>query len=1046
LYSKEINQIQQLHMKKILLLVSTFFFLFFQSSFAQSKKIKGVITDVNNTPLSGTAIAVKGTTNGTATDSQGAFSLTVPGDAILVISHVGYTTKEVSADGRTFISETLTSKESQLENVVVIGYQTASKKSVTTAISSISAKEIKSYSTGNVANAIQGKMPGVQVFSGAGTPGSQPTIVIRGLSSLTGNTTPLVIVDGNEIGYNSLNFINPNDIETVDVLKDASASAIYGSRAGQGVILITTKRGKGKPRINFEASTGIDQVPKVKLADASEYVRIMNQIAANSGAAPYFPNPSNVTNNDYWNSTFDNGLRQNYNLSITGGKEGLSLYGSIGYYDQDSYYATKNGGNWSKITARFNADMTISKVFKIGLNISPSYQKWLNTQSMYKTAYTMDPTTEPFKSEDSVLKSIPAGYMNMTAFNPYYSMPNRSPFSGTINPDFYFRTNFGNNEAMGAEYGAYFQITPIKDLVIKTAFEGFANASSSTDYNPKYYLASNSNNKEDNEYEATSQNRRWKLTNTVNYKKQIGKHNIDILVGQSADDYTNKGTSLTKKGIPYDLEAYRYVSAAPTLVSASGYYQPGAASFGKMISYFGSLRYNYKEKYYVAGTMRADASSLVNPLYRWGYFPTVSAAWIISEEPFFQTLKNKIDFLKIRTSWGRAGGNLPGSVGAYLSTVGPTTYPDANGNPVTGYIPSNIANPEIKWEIQEDYTIGLDVTAFQNKLNLTVETYMRKPQNLLVNVNVDPVLGYPQGYIPVQPTNVGKLTTKGIDLSVGYKDNITSKLNFGANLTLSHFKSITDYAGNADPVRYGLNNDVITTFRSRLTAGHEPGAWYGYKVDGVFQTDAEAAAYESKNGEALQPLAKAGDLKFRDVNNDGVIDNKDLTDLGSAWPKLTGGLTLTLGYGHFDFRAELYGSYGQKYNNGYDLLMNGTGHYNFMAGLGDKFWHGEGTSNTFPILKSTDPNGNFSKMSSFMIEDASFTRLRLLQVGYTLPNNFIKGINNFRIYISAQNLFTLTKYSGLNPELPFQGIGLNGIDDFQAPQPKSYLAGISVSF
>lgn len=1031
-------------MKKILLQIWMLFPLFFGTSFAQST-IKGVITDQNQSPLPGTAISVKGTSLGTATNLQGSFSINAPANAILIISHVGYITKEVSVGNKAFISESLIQKEDQLENVVVIGYQTASKKSVTTAISSVDASEIKSYSTGNVASAIQGKLPGVQIFSGAGTPGSQPTIIIRGLSSLTGNTTPLVIVDGNEIGYNGLNFINPNDIETVDVLKDASASAIYGSRGGQGVILITTKRGKGKMKINFEASTGIDKVPKIKLADASEYVRIMNEIAANSGAAPYFPNPSAIANHDYWASTFDAGLRQNYNLSMTGGKGGLSLYGSIGYYKQNSYYASKNGGDWSKITARFNADMTISKVFKVGLNVSPSYQKWLNTQSMYKTAYTMDPTIAPYKTEDSVYKSIPNGYMDMTAFNPYYSLPNRSSFSGTVNPDFYFRTNFGNNEAMGAEYGAYFQITPLKDLVIKTSFEGFANANSSTNYSPKFYLASNSNSKEDNESESTSQNRRWKITNTINYKKNFGQHHIDVLAGQSADDYTVKGTSVTKKGIPYDLEAYRYVSAAPTLVTASGYYQPGSAPFGKMSSYFGSVRYNFKQKYYLSGTMRADASSLVNPLYRWGYFPTVSAAWIISEEAFFNQVKDKIDFLKIRTSWGRAGGNLPGSVGAYLSTVGPTTYPDANGNPITGYVPSNIANPQIKWEIQEDYTIGLDMTALHNKLDLTLEAYKRKPQNLLVNVNVDPVLGYPQGYIPVQPTNVGKLTTNGFDLSVGYKDNITSKLRFGTNLTLSHFKSITDYAGNADPVRYGVNNDVITTFRSRLTAGHEPGAWYGYIVDGVFQTDAEAAAYTNKAGESLQPLAKAGDLKFRDINGDGLIDNKDLTDIGSAWPKLTGGLTLTLNYGQFDFRAELYGSYGQKYNNGYNLLMNGTGHYNFMSGLGDKFWHGEGTSNSFPILKSTDPNGNFSKMSTFLVEDASFTRLRLLQIGYTIPENLIKGVNTFRIYISAQNLFTVTKYSGLNPELPFQGIGLNGIDDFQAPQPKSYLIGINLS-
>lgn len=1014
-------------------------------SVAQTLPIKGKVTDGVG-PLPGVTIKVKGTTTSTVTDANGEFSLNANPNAVLIIASVGFVTKEAPLNGRTTITEKLETDNKQLNEVVVLGYQTTTRKSVTTAISSIGAKEIKSYVTGNVANAIQGKLPGVQVFSGNGLPGSQPTIIIRGLSSLTGNTTPLIIVDGNETGYNSLNFINPADIETIDVLKDASASAIYGSRGGQGVILITTKRGSGAPTINFESSTGLDYVRKVKLADANEYVRVMNTIAKNSGAAPYFPNPAGVTNTDYWKKTFDVGNTQNYNLSATGSKDGLSLYGSIGYYKQNSYYATDNGGDWSKITARFNADMRINKAVKVGLNISPNYQTWLTSDAsnLYR-AYAMDPTTAPYKTADDVIKSIPGGFMDMTAFNPYYSLPNRSAFNGVVNPDFYYRTNFDQNSAFGAQYSAYLEVTPIKRLVLKTSFEGFANAASETNYTPKYYLASNSYNKEDAESQSTSQNMRWKITNTATYNFNIKRHNFDFLLGQSADSYTTNGTSVTKKGIPFDEESYRYISSAPTLVSGSGYYQPGSASFGKMISYFGSLRYNFNEKYYLSGTMRADGTSLVNPLYSWGYFPTISGAWVVSEERFFNNLKKSVDYLKLRVSYGKAGGNLPTSVGLYTSTVGPTTYPDANGNPLTGYVLTNVANPEIKWEIQQDYTIGLDATALQNRLNITLEGYMRKPQNLLVNVNVDPVLGYPQGYIPVQPTNVGQLTTKGWDLAIGYKDKINSKLSYGIDLTVSHFKSITDYAGNADPVRYGVNNDVITTFRSRLTKGHEPGAWYGYIADGVFQSDAQAAAYVNDKGARLQPLAKAGDLIFRDINKDGLVDNNDLTDIGSPWPKLSGGITLTVKYGQFDFRTEFYGSYGQKYNNGYDLLMQGSGHYNFMSGLGDKFWNGPGTSNTFPILKATDPNGNFSKMSTFLVEDASFTRCRLVQVGYTLPPALIKGVKSLRVYVSGQNLFTFTKYSGLNPELPFQGIGLNGIDNFQPTTPRTLLFGIAAS-
>jgi TonB-linked SusC/RagA family outer membrane protein len=1035
-------------MKKRLLLYACFLFAIIPC-FAQTSAVKGKVTGSNNEPLAGAGVSIKGANSGVVTNNSGEFMLTSPDNAILVISHIGYTTQEIPLNGKTFIEVSLQSQNTQMNEVVVIGYQSVSRKSVTTAVSSLSSKEIKSYVTGNVANAIQGKMAGVQVYSGNGLPGAQPTIIIRGLSTLMKNSTPLVIVDGNEMGYNDLNFLNPSDIESIDVLKDASASAIYGSRAGQGVILVTTKRGKGKPSVNLDASYGWDKVQKVKLADANEYVRIMNTVAANSGAVPYFANPGNVTNTDYWNSTFDVGNRQNYNLSASAGRDGFNIYGSLGYYKQNSYYATANGGDWTKISGRINADLALGKIFKVGLSFAPRFEKWLaSDQSNLSRAYMMDPTTGPFKTEDSVFRSIPNGYMDMTAFNPYYSLPNRSPLNGVVNPDFYLRTNFDKNDAFGAQYSTFVEAKPVKNLIVKTVLEGFGTATSRTTYTPKYYLAPNSNNKEDQEYEDNQQNTRWKITNTANYKINFKQHNIDLLAGQSADNFIVKGTIVTKKGIPFEQEPYRYVSAATTIVNSTGWKQSGAWTdkmpFGKMVSYFGSFRYNFKERYFLSATMRADATSLVNPLYRWGYFPTLSAAWVISDEAFFKDLNKTVNYLKIRGGWGKAGGNLP-ALGLYYSSVGPTYYPDANGAAIVGYNSSYIANSKITWEEQEDYTVGLDGNLFQNKLNFTLEGYVRTPKNLLLSVPVDWVLGYPQGYMATQEANVGVLKTKGFDVTVGYRDNITKKLRFGVDLTLSHFKTVSGFLGNLDPIRYGVNNDVITTFRSRLTKDHEPGAWYGYKVDGVFQTDAAAATYVNKDNQRLQPLAKAGDLKFKDDNNDGVIDNKDLTDLGSPWPKLTGGITLTLNYSNFDFRAEFYGSYGQKYNNSYRLLMNGSGKYNFKSGLGDQFWHGEGTSNSFPILKATDPNGNFSKMSSFLVEDASFTRCRLIQLGYMLPAHLVKGLNSFRIYASGQNLFTITKYSGLNPELPFQGIGLNGIDNFQPTQAKTYLIGLSVN-
>lgn len=1036
-------------MKKMLLLICTIFFLMHFNGYAQIIEVNGKITGTDDVSLEGAAITVKGTTTGTLTDNNGQFSLRVSVKAILIITFTGHKTKEVSVNGRSFINEKLLAESKQLEDVVVIGYQTTTRKSVTTAISSVNAKEIESFTSGNVANAIQGKLAGVQVISGSGLPGAQPTILVRGLSSLTANTTPLVIVDGIEINYNSLNFINPLDIATIDVLKDASASAIYGSRAGQGVILITTKRGKGKPVINFQSSVGLDVIPNPGLADGQEYMRIMNRTAANSNIAPYFPS-TNIPTYNYWDNAFDKGIRQNYLLSASGGKDGLSFYGSLGYYHQDSYNASSKGGNWKKISARFNVDYTVNKVIKFGMNFSPRFEKWLGSPNVMFNAYTADPTNLPFKTADSVQRDINAAGLQSsytTAFNPYYSQFNRSPFNGVDNPNGAFARNFDNNDFFGAEYATYFELKPLQNLTVKTVIEGLFGASNATDYSPKYFLASNASNQQEVVSQNTQNNRRWKITNTANYKLSfLTNHNMDILVGQSADSYIVKGTNVSKTGIPFDLEPYRYVSGATTLLNAGGYSQDGAAPFGKMSSLFGSLRYDYNGKYFVSATMRQDKSSLVNPIYRTGYFPTISAAWIVSDEIFFEKLSKTINYLKIRGSWGKAGGNLPGSVGAYLSVVSPSTYLDGSGNVQTnGRVVSNIADPAIKWEVQEDFTIGLDGNMLKNKLDFSIEAYKRNPKNLLASVTLDPVLGYPQGYIASQTSNIGQLTTKGFDISLGYRDNITKKLNFGVNLVVSHWKSIVDYAGNADPIRYNLQNDVITTGRSRLTKGHEPGAWFGYIVDGVFQTDAEAVAYKNKDGVSYQPLAKAGDLKFRDANNDGVINIKDLSDLGSPWPKLTTGLTLTFNYSGFDLRAEFYGAFGQEYSNDYRLLMQGTTRYNFLSGLGGKFWSGTGSTNSFPIMKNTDPNGNFSKMSSFLLEDADYVRCRVIQLGYTIPPQLIKGIKSIRVYLSAQNLFTMTKYSGLNPELPFQGIGLNGIDRFTAITPKTYLFGVNLS-
>lgn len=1035
-------------MKKFLLLFLWTFLivLIAEDGIAQSSTISGKVTEGAD-PLPGVSILVKGRNTGTTTDANGEFSLEAQPDAVLIMSFIGYKTKEVSVANRTYIAESLEVEISQLGEIVVLGYQTSAKRDVTTAISSVSSEELKPYVTGTVATALQGKLPGVQIYNAGGGVGAQPRIVVRGLSSLTGNTNPLIIVDGMEIGYNFMNTINPTDIDRVDVLKDASAAAIYGSRAGQGVILITTKRGRGEPQINIESSVGLDYMPELNPAGAQEYARVQNQIATNSGIPLPFANPENLKSYDYWKSTFKSpGVRQNYQISASANKEGLTLYGSLGYYKETSNMGAR-GGEWNKLTARFNGDVKVSDKVKLGFTLAPRYEKYpYAPMNLTWNALAMDPTTAPFKSEDSVYQMLPVGY-DKTAFNPYYSLPNRSPYNLATNPEYELRKNFSENEYFGGQFQTFIEIEPVRNLVFKSSLDATGNVTQRNAYSPKVFLATDARTLESVVSSSSSSDTRWKITNTLAYATTIGDdHNIDAMLGQSMDSYATKGTSAERRGIPFDAEPYQYIPAAGPTNTGSGSYQPGAGPFGKMSSYFGSLRYNFRNKYYLSGSMRADGSSMVNPKYRWGYFPTVSAAWTISEESFFSAYTNTVNYLKLRASWGQAGGNLPGSPGSYLTVVNRTTYVDATGAPISGYTPTWISNPEIKWEVQEDYTIGIDAALLQDKLNLSFDHYVKTPNNLLVSVLIDHTLGYPNGYTSYQNTNVARLRTTGWDMSISYKTNIGSRLKFTADLTLSHYKSIAKYVGNVDPLRYGESNDGISTFRSRITKGHEPGAWYGFIVDGVFQTNEEAAAYVNNDGIRYQPAAMAGDLKYRDNDNDGDVDNDDLTDIGSPYPDLTSGLTLGLNYGNFDFRMEFYGSFGQTIFNVARMNMNAARwKYNFEEGWADQYWNGEGSTNEFPILKTTDLNGNFSKMSSFFLEKSDFTRCRLIQLGYTLPKGTVKGLKNLRVYASVQNAFTITGYSGINPDVPwYSGIGYNGVDNYQALLPKSYLFGLSL--
>ncbi|SER85117.1 SusC/RagA family TonB-linked outer membrane protein [Pedobacter rhizosphaerae] len=1022
------------------------------SIYAQIKKISGVVKDESGVTLVGVSVKIKDSNLAVATGSNGGFSIEAkPGD-ILVFTYIGYKNKEVPVTTVTNYSVVLNSASYNLDDAVVIGYQSIKRKSVTTAISSVGVKDIAPTTTSNVAEALQGKVAGLQVFQGSGAPGAQPKMLVRGFTSITGSSNPLVVVDGVITSFGGLNDINPSDIDKVDVLKDAAATAIYGSRGGAGVILVTTKRGEGKPQVNFSGSSGINHWVKPNLAGTNEFVDYYQRVyAENNQTLPSYASVRNV-DTDWWDETISNSETHNYNVSVSTNKNGLSFYGSVGYFNQNSMYNSPNKtGDYEKITGRFNIDYSISKVFKIGINLAPRIENYGNGPGTnLSTILNIAPNVAARKSLEQTnadvnafAASTPA--FSFTAFDPSYSQFTFSQFNNTSNPLASMQRTFQKTKFFGTQGSSYIEIKPLKNLTFRSSLSGFYNTANTTNYNPKFYISSQNFSIISGVSQNTVQDYRWQIDNTVNYVASLGKHHFNLLGGQSADSYTYVNSYVYRQDIPYDAEPYRYISAGASIADASGSFQPGAGPFGKMNSYFSRFQYDYNETYFLGASFRADGSSLLSPENRWGYFPTVSAGYVLSNEKYLKDV-SWINYLKLRASFGYVGGNLPGSVGAYQSTLGIVNAVNGNRERVFGYSPSNVPDPNIQWETTQDLTLGIDADFFNNKLSVSFDKYWRSPKDMLLYLPVKPSLGFPQGYIPTVYTNVGNMKTSGYEGTVNYKDKV-GELGFSVGLTLQHFVSkATDLRGQ---ILYDeISNDVFqSTRRTKTAAGDIMGQFYGYQVTGVFQNAAQVAAYRSANGTILQPNARPGDFIYENVNGDNKIDLDDRKFIGNPFPKISGGLTLQANYKGFDFRTEFYGSFGNKVANDYLVRMNPVYGYNFISGSQNNYWTGEGTTNEYPRLSLADPNGNFSKNSSFFIQDGSYLRNKLIQLGYTLPKTLFKGVANVRFYASAQNLFTITKYKGLNPEIPFGSGALTyGIDQGQNPIQKFVSIGLNANF
>ena len=1003
---------------------------------AQQQSVSGKVVSVaDNSPLVGVSVLVKGTSTGVMTDLDGNYTLNnISTGAVIRFSMVGYNTEEIRFDGQSRIDMSLKENEQQLDEVVVVGYGVAKKSDLTSSIASVKGTELQSMTVGNPTEALQGKVAGVTVVSGSGAPGATPKVLIRGFSTLNLGTDPLYVIDGvpmptfmvngAQTGFN-INSLNPNEIESMEVLKDASASAIYGSQASNGVIMITTKRGiVGKPVFNAELTYGVQTMKSpYQMNTAQEYVQYMNSAFVNAGMPQPFDPAQYATapTTNWWDAIIQpDAPEMNFSLGVQGGTEANRYSVSVNYFKQDDFY--KYGGKgWDKFTARLTNDFKFSKYVSAGLLFNPRYESW-GSPSNWQDALRIDPLTPIYKPESE-----------LTGNENEYSIYGRSDLSYVWNPVAADKRFFDYSAYYALGGNAYLDIHPITDLTFRSLIGYEVKAQERNTFDPDFSIDAA------HEYRTLNRDTRYhdiylsySWQNTLTYIKSLGLNNLTAMLGMTMDRNVARTLNGYRENLPNNSEILREINAGTMNPTVNG-----NTSTISLLSYFGRVAYNYDRKYYLTATYRRDGSSKFMAKNKWASFPSVSAAWQLTNEDFLKD-NTVLNSLRLRAGWGQVGNqNLPSAV--YESLIGTNYYASANNSFVNTTYISTLKNEDIKWETVEDINFGVDFGLWKNKLSGSVEYYIKNTYDMLFQKPYPYYSGYPSDALIW--ANVGSMRSKGFDILLDYR-NTVGKFGYNVGLTFTTFKVITTKLADGAKIVYGNNQET------RTEEGMEPAYYYGYVADGIFQNQTEINAHTDEHGNFLQPQARPGDIRFKDLNNDGVLDGNDRTKIGSPWPDFTAGLNINLSYSGFDLLANFYTSYGNDLVNGIkNELHNGNTGESLVANINDIAWHGEGTSNDIPILSRVDNNENFIKFSSFYVEDGSYLRLKNLQLGYTLPSRTTSAmkLSKVRFYISAQNLFTLTRFKGIEPEIAGDILSF-GFTGWDYPVQKTFLVGVNLNF
>jgi TonB-dependent starch-binding outer membrane protein SusC len=1052
--SVNIHYLQRLSLVMVLILLPAM-------SLMAQKTLTGIVKSAtDDQPLIGVNVSVKGSQGvGTVTDFDGKYSLQVYDGQMIVFSYIGYTNKEIKYSGQSTLNVTMSENNKTLDEVVVIGYGVQKKKLNTGATVQLKGDELAKLNTNNPLQAMQGQTPGVNIISDNGQPGASMKVIIRGQGSNTTNA-PLYIIDGVS---GDITNINPSDVQSIDVLKDAASAAIYGAQAANGVVLVTTKTGhEGKAQVTFNAYYGGEECARmIKMCNAKQYMVLMDEQALNSGNELYnwssyksiYDAKGNLNDTNWMKQMFKNTKTEDYVFGINGGTSTSTYAVSLGYYNQGGIVGGPKVSNYDRYNFRINMEQKLYGDFlKVGENVSLASVKsrGIGTGNVYNNLLRGAYTTSPLQAE-----YIQDGRADENNGYNYSVSTDWYQYDG--NPVAALYRSHNSNDSQNWIANVYAEIQPIKNLKIKTLLGFNYNASSYRSYTPDYVSTTNGQQTSGaSVYQSMYKGFDILWTNTATYDWKIGANAFNALLGteveRSQGDNLNGSNTLIDI---YDSWSTAYLSNAVNTSAAAAYGYPNIEY--RRISYFGRVGWNYNETYMLNATLRCDGSSRFAEGHRYGWFPSVSGGWVMTNENFMKNTASWLDFLKLRVSWGEAGNN---AIGDYLYAA-PITLSGAGYNfggtgtgilegsskgaaaNSTGAYPTRLGNDKLKWETSIQTDLGFDSRFLKNRLGLNFDWYNKKTKDWIVQAAVVATAGADAPYI-----NGGDVVNKGVEINLTWNDKIGRdfKYNVGANFAYNKNKvgKISTANGLIDGSTNIMYNNQPEFYRCQN--GHAMGYFWGYKTAGIFQNQDEIDKWKAAgNGLLFGSATKPGDVKFVDINKDGSFTDADKVDLGNGIPKYNFGFNLGFSYKNFDLSTNLNGAAGFKIATGGYRNWGCASQSNYTTYF-LKRWHGEGTSNKIPRLTNDDKN--WTVFSDNFLQKGDYLRIANITLGYDFAKLLsCKYISEARIYAQVQNLYTFTKFNGMDPEVGFgQDAWASSIDTGTYPHARTYLFGINVKF